>query len=114
MFNVDFMNMVAGFLHCRLGMDPLKYQCLLVGTSPRRFSTWQLMIDTFRGNKLSSFRSHIVLQTLFVIVLFVYLFYLNMPSKVWKFVVQLQREFLWGDTRAESKVLPVKWVDIFL
>ncbi|GAU33092.1 hypothetical protein TSUD_259430 [Trifolium subterraneum] len=80
-----FLSMASTFLNCRLGAIPFK-------------------------NKHISLGGRIVMinAVLNAIPIF-YLSFMKMPLKVWKQVVRIQREFLWGGVRGGRKVNWVKW-----
>jgi hypothetical protein len=115
----EFLGMASNFLHCRIGNTPFKYLGLPVGANPRSFSTWEPMLHTLRsrlgswGNKHVSLGVRIVLinAVLNAIPIF-YLSYLKMPVRVWKEVVRIQRNFLWGGLSNKNKICWVKWSDV--
>jgi hypothetical protein len=45
----DFMLMATDFLNCRRGSIPFKYLGLPVGANPRKFSTWEPMLNVLKG-----------------------------------------------------------------
>ncbi|GAU42409.1 hypothetical protein TSUD_324640 [Trifolium subterraneum] len=47
--NDDFLGMATDFLNCRRGQTPFKYLGLPVGANPRKFSTWEPMLNAIRG-----------------------------------------------------------------
>jgi hypothetical protein len=97
----DFLQTATDFLNCRLGRMPFKYLGLPVGSNPRLASTWAPMVDTLKrrlgswGNKYVSLGGRIVLinAVLSSIPIF-FLSYMKMPTKIWKEVVTIQRNFL--------------------
>ncbi|GAU51627.1 hypothetical protein TSUD_140380 [Trifolium subterraneum] len=110
--NPTFLSMACTFLNCRLGSLPFKYLGLLIGANPKSLSTWEPLLDHLR-NRLCSWRNkHISLGGRIVMINAVlnaipifYLSFLKMPSKVWKKVVRIQREFLWGgEVRGDKKI----------
>jgi hypothetical protein len=115
----DFMTMATDFLNCRRGAIPFKYLGLPVGANPRKFSTWEPMLDVMRGrlgswgNKYLSLGGRIVMinAVLNAIPVF-FLSYMKMPIKVWKEAVKIQRTFLWGGLSKRNKTCWVKWDDI--
>ncbi|KEH37841.1 transmembrane protein, putative [Medicago truncatula] len=84
-----------------------------VYTNPRRISTWEPLLESLRnklnswGNKHVSLGGRVVLlnAVLNAIPIF-YLSFFKLPVRVWKKVVRIQREFLWGGGK---KVNWVKW-----
>jgi hypothetical protein len=112
----EFMVMASRFLNCRIGRAPFKYLGLPVGANPRRVATWQPMIDVLKnrlnswGNRFLSVGGRIVLlnSVLSAIPIF-YLSFMKMPVKVWKEVVKIQRDFLWGGLEKKRKISWVCW-----
>ncbi|KAK2444918.1 hypothetical protein QL285_015908 [Trifolium repens] len=112
----EFMGMASDFLNCRIGNLPFKYLGLPVGASPRLCSTWAPMVDSIRrrlgswGNKYVSLGGRIVLINAVLNALPIFfLSYLKMPVKVWREVVKIQRNFLWGGLANRRKLCWVKW-----
>ncbi|MCH82219.1 LINE-1 reverse transcriptase like, partial [Trifolium medium] len=109
----------AEFLNCRIDRFPFKYLGLPVGANPRLFSTWLPMLDTIRrrlgswGNKFISLGGRIVLinAVLSAIPIF-FLSYMKMPMKVWREVVRIQHNFLWGGLTKKRRISWVKWKDL--
>jgi hypothetical protein len=115
----DFLVMASDFLNCRLGSIPFKYLGLPVGANPRLSSTWKPMVDSIKrrlgswGNKYISLGGRIVLINSILNSLPVFfLSYLKLPVKVWKEVVKIQRNFLWGGLSNKRRICWVKWSDI--
>jgi hypothetical protein len=117
--SIEFLGMASEFLNCRIGRTPFKYLGLPVGASPRNMSTWEPMLDSVRGrlgswrNKYVSLGGRIVLinAVLNAVPIF-YLSYMKMPMKVWRELVKIQRNFLWGGTSNRVKTCWVKWEDV--
>ncbi|GAU32684.1 hypothetical protein TSUD_145580 [Trifolium subterraneum] len=115
----DFLVMASGFLNCRIGNLPFKYLGLPVGANPRLSTTWAPMLDLLKrrlgkwGNKYISLGGRIVLinSVLSSIPIF-FLSYMKMPLKVWREVVRLQRNFLWGGISKTRRISWVRWEDI--
>jgi hypothetical protein len=111
----EFLDMASGFLNCRIGYLSFKYLGLPVGANPRSFSMWQPMLETLKrrlgswGNKYVSLGGRIVLinAVLSSIPIF-FLSYMKMPVKVWKEVVSIQRNFLWGGLTKKRRISWVK------
>jgi hypothetical protein len=82
-------------------------------------STWEPMLESILGrlglwrNKYISLGGRIVLikAVLNAIPIF-YLSYIKMPVKVWRELVKIQRQFLWGGLSNQSKTCWVKWDDV--
>jgi hypothetical protein len=115
----EFLDMASVFLNCRLGSLPFTYLGLPVGANPHRLSTWVPMLEAVKrrlgswGNKFVSLGGRIVLikAVLNSIPLF-FLSFLKMPVKVWKEVVKIQRNFLWGGLSHRKRICWVKWMDV--
>jgi hypothetical protein len=115
----EFLGMASTFLNCRIGRTPFKYLGLPVGACPQHISTWEPMLDSIRGrfsswrNKYVSLGGRIVLinAILNAIPIF-YLSYMKMPVKVWRELVKIQRNFLWGGFSNQTKTCWMKWYDV--
>ncbi|MCH80733.1 LINE-1 reverse transcriptase like, partial [Trifolium medium] len=98
------------------GVVPFKYLGLPVGANPRRIATWEPLLEHIRrklnswGNKFISLGGRIVLlnSVLNSIPIF-YMSFMKMPSQVWKKIISIQRDFLWGGVRGGRKISWVKW-----
>lgn len=57
--NVDQeeMGVASRFLYCRVGELPFNFLGILVGANPRRASTWKLVVQNMKNNRLSNWRS---------------------------------------------------------
>ncbi|KEH37317.1 transmembrane protein, putative [Medicago truncatula] len=112
----SFMDMACNFLNCSEGSLPFKYLGLPVGANSRSMSTWEPLVENLSGrlntwgHKYISFGGRIVLvnAVLNVIPIF-YLSLLKLPVQVWKRIVRIQREFLWGGVGGGNKISWVKW-----
>jgi hypothetical protein len=90
-----------------------------VGANPRAVATWDPVIEVLKKrlhslkNKFVSLGGRVILINLGLaaIPLF-YLSFLRMPTKVWKKIVSIQRNLLWGGTSDKSKIAWVRWVDV--
>jgi len=97
----EFMVMACDFLNCSESCLPFKYLSLPVRANPGSATNWQPFVDLLTrrlnnwGNKFISLGGRIVLfnSVLNVIPIF-YLSYLKMPSKMWRRIVIIQREFI--------------------
>jgi hypothetical protein len=111
-----FLRVASAFLNCRIDSIPFKYLGLPVGASPRRASTWDPLINSLKkrlgswNNKYVSLGGRIVLlnSVLNAIPIF-YLSYMKIPVVVWKKILRIQREFLWGGRRGKIRIPWVKW-----
>jgi hypothetical protein len=111
-----FMEMACNFLNCRLDNIPFKYLGLHIGANPKCVSTWDPLLEHLRKrlfswrNKFISLGGRIVLinAVLNAIPIF-YLSFYKMPSKVWRKIVRIQREFLWGGVKGGKRISWVKW-----
>jgi hypothetical protein len=115
----EFLDMASGFLNCRVGRTPFKYLGLPVGANPHLYSTWVPLLEVIKkrlgawGNKYVSLGGRIVLinAVLSSIPIF-FLSFMKMPVKVWREVVSIQRNFLWGGLSTRRRINWVKWADI--
>jgi hypothetical protein len=115
----DFLTMASDFLNCRIGRFPFKYLGLPVGANPRLATTWSPLLDAIKkrlgswGNRHVSLGGRIVLlnAVLNAIPIF-FLSYMKMPMKVWREVVRIQRNFLWGGLSKKTSICWVKWEDV--
>jgi len=106
----DFLGLAERFLYCRVGCVPFTYLGLPVGANPRIDKTWQPLLKLLTnrlgswGNKYVSLGGRVVLlnSVLNAIPIF-YLSVMKMPVKVWKKIVCLQREFLWGGVKQSKR-----------
>jgi hypothetical protein len=111
-----FLGLAERFLHCRVGSVPFTYLGLPVGANPRLERTWQPLLQLLEsrlgswGNRYVSLGGRVVLlnSVLNAIPIF-YLSVMKMPTKVWKHIVRLQREFLWGGTKRSGSIPWVAW-----
>jgi hypothetical protein len=85
----DFLVMATNFLNCRTGGIPFKYLGLPVCANPRKFSTWEPMLNVIRGrlgswgNKYISLGGRIVMINAFLSAIPVFfLSYMKIPTKV--------------------------------
>lgn len=109
------MAMACNFLNCSEGCIPFKYLGLPVGANPNSLSTWEPLVESISGklnlwgHKYISFGGRIVLlnSVLNAIPIF-YLSFFNLPMQVWKRMVRMQREFLWGGLEGGKKICWLK------
>jgi hypothetical protein len=111
-----FLDSACTFLNCRLGSIPFKYLGLPIGANPKSLSTWEPLLDHLRNrlltwrNKYISLGGRIVLINAVLNAIPIFsLSFLKMPMSVWKKVVKIQRQFLWGGVRGGNKISWVKW-----
>jgi len=116
----EFMTMSCGFLNCSEGMIPFKYLGLPVGANPSKLVTWEPLLEHLSrklhswGNKYVSLGGRIVLLNAVVNVIPIfYLSFLKMPKKVWRKIVKIQHDFLWGGTMAGRKLCWIKWKVVY-
>lgn len=108
----EFMDMACNFINCREGFIPFIYLGLPVEANPRRLTTWEPLFESLKnklnssGNKYVSLGGRVVLlnAVLNAIPIF-HLSFLKLLVKVWKRVVKIQREFLWGGVMGKEGVL---------
>ena len=112
----DFMEMACNFLNCSEGSLPFKYLGLPVGANPRSFGTWEPLVEHLSrrlntwGHKYISLGGRIILlnSVLNAKPIF-YLPFLRMSANVWRRIVRIQREFLWGGVGGGRKISWVNW-----
>jgi len=99
--DANFMEMACNFLNCSQGSFPFRYLGLSVGGNSGRVSTWDPLLEHLAkklnswGNKYISLRGRVVLlNSILNATPIFYLSFFKMPIKVWKKIVQIQREFL--------------------
>lgn len=112
----DFMDLTCNFLNCSEGSIPFKYLGLPVGANPGSMSTWEPLVESISGklnswgHKYISFGGRIVLlNTVLNAIPIFYLSFLKLPVQVWKRIVRIPREFLWGGVGGGKKICWVKW-----
>ncbi|GAU43075.1 hypothetical protein TSUD_194290 [Trifolium subterraneum] len=111
-----FLYLAERFLHCFVGSIPFTYLGLPVGANPRKESTWKPLLMAL-SSKLGVWRNRFVslggrvvlLKSVLNSIPIFYLSFLKMPVKVWKQIVRLQRNFLWGGAGQERKIAWVSW-----
>lgn len=113
------MQLAAGFLNYKVAEIPFKYLDLPVGANLRRASTWQPMIDSlvkrlcsWKNRYLSLGGRIVLLNSILNSIPIFFLSFMKMPTKVWKAIIRVQREFLWGGAMGSKKIALVKWVDV--
>ncbi|KEH35783.1 hypothetical protein MTR_3g102690 [Medicago truncatula] len=108
--------MACNFLNCNQRSLPFRYLGLPVGENPGRIATWEPLLEHLAkklnswGNKYISLGGRIVLLNpiLSSIPIF-HLSFFKLPATVWKKIVRIQREFLWGGAAGGRKIRWVKW-----
>jgi hypothetical protein len=112
-FNVSptFLERASMFLNCRLGTIPFKYLGLPIGANPNCEATWFPLLDHLRKRLFSWRNKHISLGGRIVMINAVlnaipifHLSFLKMQTKVWKKVLRIQREFLWGGAKGGKRI----------
>jgi exonuclease III len=99
----SFMLVASKFLNCKRGKIPFIYLGLPVGANHRKEVTWEPVIEVLKRrlhtwkNRFVSLGGRVILinSVLAAIPLF-YLSFMKIPIKVWKKIVSIQRNFLWG------------------
>jgi len=112
----DFLGLAERFLYCRVGSVPFTYLGLPVGANPHLEKTWQPLLQLLLnrlgswGNKYVSLGGRVVLlnSVLNAIHIF-YMSVMKMLVLVWKKIVRLQREFLWGGVKRSRSIPWVSW-----
>jgi hypothetical protein len=112
----EFMASASTFLNCRLESIPFKYLGLPIGANPKSSATWDPLVEKMRKRLFSWRNKHISLRGRIVLINSVlnaipvfFLSFMKMPKSVWKKLVRIQREFLWGGVRGGRKISWVKW-----
>ena len=113
---VEFLGLAESFLYCRVGVVPFTYLGLPVGANPRLQKTWQPLLQMLAnrlgslGNKYVSLGGRVVLlnSVLNAIHIF-YMSVIKMFVSVWKKIIRLQREFLWGGVKRSRSIPWVSW-----
>jgi hypothetical protein len=111
-----FLEMACNFLNCKLGSLPFKYLGLPIGANPKSPSTWVPLLEHLR-NRLLSWRNKyislggriVLINTVLNAIPIFFLSFMKMPTSVWKKVIKIQRQFLWGGVRGGCKISWVKW-----
>jgi len=112
----DFLGLAERFLYCKVDSVSFTYLGLPVGANPRLQKTWQPFLNLLSGrlgswgNKHVSLGGRVVLtnSVLKVIPIF-YMSVMKMHDLVWKKIVRIQREFLWGGVKRSKSILWVSW-----
>jgi hypothetical protein len=113
------LSVAAKFLNCLLGSMPFMYLGLPVGANPRKEETWKPVVESLKNrlfswqNRYISFGGRVTLiNSVLASLPIFYLSFMKMPVKVWKVLVSIQRNFLWGGASGKKKIAWVKWSDI--
>jgi len=113
----DFIGLAERFLYYRVGLVPFTYPCLPVGVNPRLEKTWQPLLQLLAsrlgswGNKYVSLGGRVVLLNfVFNAISTFYMSIMKMPTMVWKKIVRIQREFLWGGVKRSKSIPWVSWL----
>jgi hypothetical protein len=109
------LRVASRFLNCKLGKFPFIYLGLPVGANPRREATWDPVVEVLQ-KRLHSWRNRfvslggrvILINSVLAAIPVFYLSFLKMPTRVWKKIVAIQRNFLWGGSCSNSKIAWVK------
>ncbi|GAU37373.1 hypothetical protein TSUD_22470 [Trifolium subterraneum] len=117
--SADFLNLAERFLHCSIGSIPFTYLGLPVGANPRKESTWKPLLVSL-SRKLGVWRNRfislggrvVLLKSVMNSIPIFYLSFLIMPTKVWKHIVRIQRNFLWGGASQDRKIAWVSWDNV--
>jgi len=112
----EFMEMACNFLNCSEGSLPFKYLGLPVGANPRSSETWVPLVEHL-GRRLNSWGHRYIslggrITLLNLVLNAIHIFFMpfwKMPMKVWRRIVRIQREFLWGGVGAGRKISEVRW-----
>nr|KYP70309.1 Putative ribonuclease H protein At1g65750 family [Cajanus cajan] len=85
---VDFIDLAASFLHCKVGQLPFKHLGLPLGANPKKVTLINSVLNAMPIHFLSFFKA---------------------PNSVIKEIVAIQRDFLWRGAKDGSKIPWVKW-----
>ena len=115
----DFLGWAERFLYCKVGSVPFTYLGLPVGANPCLEKTWHPLLNLLSsrldswGNRYVSLGGRVVLlnYVLNAIPIF-YMSVMKMPVLVWKKIVRIQREFLWGGAKRSRSIPWVSWAII--
>jgi hypothetical protein len=113
----SFLRVASKFLNCKLGKFPFIYIGLPVGANPRKEATWDPVVEILQ-KRLHSWRNRfvslggrvILINSVLAAIPIFYLSFLKMPTSVWKKIVAIQRNFLWGDQVISQKLLGLSGV----
>ncbi|KEH40277.1 hypothetical protein MTR_1g026690 [Medicago truncatula] len=116
-----FMDMACDFLNCSRGNIPFMYLGLPVGANHGRAITWDHLVGHLNkrlnswGNRYISLGGRIVLlNSVLNAIPIYYLSFMKMSVKVWRKIVRIQRDFLWGGVEGGRKIAWVKWSKVCL
>lgn len=121
MVNSDqtFLDLSCEFFHYKMESLPFKYLGLPVGANPFLAVTWKPLTNILSTMLLSWKHSYvslggrvILLNSVLNFIPIFFLSLLTMSAKVWKKMVKIQRRFLCGGVKGESKISCLKWVDV--
>jgi len=116
----EFLGLAERFLYCRVGSVPFTYLGLPVGANPCLQKTWQPLLHLLAnrlgswGNRYVSLGGRVVFRNsvLSAIPIF-FMSVMKMPVSVWKKIVRLQKEFLWGGIKRSRSIPWVSWAIVF-
>ncbi|XP_058726246.1 uncharacterized protein LOC131597572 [Vicia villosa] len=111
-----FMGVATNFLSFRPEEREFKFLDILIGSNPRRISSWNPLLDNVR-RKLSSWKGRwlsfggrvtLIKSILSSLAIFTLSFY-KAPKKVIAELNRMQSNFLWGGVEEKRKLHWVKW-----
>lgn len=113
------LEVMAAMVNYKTESLPFKYLGVLVGSNPRRFSTWNAIMENF-SRRLASWKArYISLGGRIVLINSVLsslpVFYFSIyraPKGVLKYLNNLQKKFLWGGSVDKKSIHWVKWEDV--
>ncbi|KEH37040.1 hypothetical protein MTR_2g029410 [Medicago truncatula] len=116
----EFLDLAERFLYCRVGSVPFTYLGLPVGANPRIEKTWQPLLQLLSnrpgswGYKYVNLGGRVVLLNSVLNAIPIFdLFVMKMHVKVWKKIVRLQREFLWGGVKRSRSIPWISWAVVW-
>ncbi|XP_058726723.1 uncharacterized protein LOC131598107 [Vicia villosa] len=119
--NPHFLGVATNFLNCRPEEKEFKFIGILIGSNPRRISSWKPLLDNVR-RKLNSWKGRwlsfggritLIKSILSSLAIFTLSFY-KAPKKVIAEINKMQSNFLWGGLEEKRKLHWVKWNDLCL
>jgi hypothetical protein len=115
--NVDdsCLNEFAKSIYCRHDTLPCNYLGMLLGSNPRRISTWKPVIDKFweklnswKGRRLRMVGHICLIKSVLNFLPFHFMSIFLMPKGMCCLLTSIQRKFLWSGTLRMRKICKVQ------